>query len=223
LSKHKAEALKREPLNNERREIEMRRGLLVVAMGMIGLLCGCNTTVEENRTANANTNANANAPVNANVVAAATPARGVAPRRDANEFVHKVAMDGMAEVELARLASQKAKDPEVKKFAQRMLADHTKANQELKQLASNKNMALPAALGPEQNADKDKLSKLTGAEFDREYMSMMSAAHDRAVAAFEDESQDGGEADIKAWATKILPTLKEHQSMAKDIASKIRT
>jgi putative membrane protein len=203
----------------------MRRGLLVVAMGMIGLLCGCTATVDENRTANANTNANANAiaPGNANAVAEATPARGVAPRNNDNEFVHTVAMDGMAEVELARLASQKAKSPEVKKFAQRMLADHSKANEELKQLASNKNITLPTALGPEQDAEKNRLANLSGAEFDREYMSMMSAAHDRAVNAFEDESRDGGEPDIKAWAAKILPTLREHQSLAKDISSKITT
>ena len=130
-------------------------------------------------------------------------------------------MDGMAEVELGRLAVQKAKSPEVKQFAQRMVADHSKANVELKQLASNKNVTLPAEPNAQQKADKDRLSKLSGAEFDREYMSMMTAGHDKAVAAFEAEARDGRETDVKAWASKTLPTLKEHQTLAKSIAAKL--
>lgn len=192
----------------------MRIRLLIAMIGMAGLVCGCETMNENTLTTNANENANA--------VAQSTPARGVAPKRDDHEFVRNVALDGMTEVELGRLGSQKAKDPEVKRFAQRMVADHSKANTELKQLASNKGIALPSALGDAQNADKDRLSKLSGAEFDKQYMSMMSAAHDKAVSAFEDESKDGGDADVKAWASKILPTLKEHQAMAKDINAKLQ-
>ena len=127
----------------------------------------------------------------------------------------------MAEVELGRLAVSKAKSPEVKQFAQRMVADHSKANAQLMQLASNKNMTPTAEPNAQQKADKDRLSRLSGAEFDREYMSLMAADHDKAVAAFEAEARDGNEADVKTWAAKILPTLKEHQTLAKQIAAKV--
>lgn len=194
----------------------MRRGLFIALVGTVGLLCGCDSSMNENSiTSNANT-------TNANAVVQATPARGVVPKHDDTDFVGKVAMDGMAEVDLGRLAVQKAKNPEVKSFAQRMVADHSKASTELTQLASNKGISLPSAVNEDQRADHDKLAKLSGAEFDNEYMSIMSAAHDKAVSAFEDESENGSDADIKAWAAKILPTLKEHQTMAKDIAAKLK-
>lgn len=193
----------------------MRRGLGLAILGIAGLLSGCETTVNDNT---ATTNANLNS--NANVVVRASPSPSVR-HNDDTAFANNVALDGMAEVELGRLAGTKSKNAEVKSFAQRMVTDHSKANAELKQLATTKNLTLPAAVGPAQQADKDRLSKLNGAEFDREYMSMMAAAHDKAVAAFEDESTGGTDADIRSWATKILPTLKEHQSMAKDLAAKL--
>ncbi len=164
----------------------------------------------------ATTNAN-----NANVVTLSTPARGVAPKHDDNQFASKVALDGLAEVELARLAVQKAKNPEVKRFAQRMVNDHSQASAQLKQLVSNIGMTIPAEITDEQKTDRDRLAKLTGDEFDLEYMQMMVTGHDRAVAAFEEESREGSVPDVKSWATKMLPTLKEHQALAKEIAAKL--
>jgi putative membrane protein len=195
----------------------MRRGFLFVVVALAGLVCGCNTTVNEN-VATANTNAL----TNTNAVARSTPARGVALKHDDNAFVHAVAMDGMAEVDLGHLATQKAKNPDVKRFAQRMVADHSKADAELKQLVSNMAMTVPASLNDEQKAERDRLAKLSGDEFDREYMSLMSAGHDKAVNAFQDEAENGSIPEVKQWAAKILPTLKEHQAMAKDIAAKMK-
>jgi putative membrane protein len=171
--------------------------------------------------ANANTGINANSTVNANATAQTSPVTTAPTTGGDTDFVNTVAMDGMAEVELGRLAVQKAKSPEVKQFAQRMVADHSKANAELKQLASNKNITLPAEPNAQQQSEKDRLSKLSGAEFDREYMSLMSTDHDKAVAAFEAESRNGSETDVKSWATKTLPTLREHQTLAKQIAEKV--
>lgn len=193
----------------------MRSLLLLCSILSISILCGCETSTNQNQsTTNANTSTNANATARTSPVTAPT-------QRSDTGFVNTVAMDGLAEVELGHLAMQKAKNPQVKQFAQRMVADHSKANAELKQLASNKNITLPAEPNAQQKADKDRLSKLSGPEFDREYMSLMSTAHDKAVAAFEDEARGGNEADVKAWATKTLPTLKEHQTLAKQIAAKI--
>jgi len=180
----------------------------------VSILSGCQTNPNQSTT-------NANTGINANATAQTTPVTTAPAKRSDNGFVNTVAMDGIAEVELGHLAMQKAKNPEVKQFAQRMVTDHSKANVELKQLASNKNVTLPAEPNAQQKADKDRLSKLSGAEFDREYMSLMANAHDKAVAAFEDEAHDGKEADVKTWATKTLPTLKEHQALAKQIAAKV--
>jgi len=193
----------------------MRRGFLVVVVALAGLVCGCSTTENDN-VATTNTNTNANA------VVQSTPARGVAPKHDDNAFVRDVSLDGMAEVELGRLATQKAKSPDVKRFAQRMVTDHSKAGAELKQLVSNMGMTVPASLNDEQKAEHDRLAKLSGDEFDHGYMSVMTAGHDKAVNAFEDEGENGSVPEIKQWAVKVLPTIKEHQSMAKDIAAKLK-
>ena len=194
----------------------MRAMLLMSSILIVGLLCGCATSTEQNQST-----ANANNTINANATARTSPATTASTTGSDTEFVNTVAMDGMAEVELGRLAVQKAKSPEVKQFAQRMVADHSKANVELKQLASNKNVTLPAEPNAQQKADKDRLAKLSGAEFDREYMTMMTAGHDKAVAAFEDEARNGKEVDVKAWSNKTLPTLREHQTLAKQIAAKV--
>ena len=192
----------------------MRLVLLLCSILSVSILSGCQTNPNQSTT-------NANTGINANATAQTTPATTAPAKRSDNGFVNTVAVDGIAEVELGHLAMQKAKNPEVKQFAQRMVTDHSKANVELKQLASNKNVTLPAEPNAQQKADKDRLSKLSGAEFDREYMSLMANAHDKAVAAFEDEARDGKEADVKTWATKTLPTLKEHQALAKQIAAKV--
>lgn len=200
----------------------MRALFLVCFMLSVGLFCGCATSTDQNQsTANANTGINANSTINANATARTSPVATAPTAGGDNNFINAVAMDGMAEVELAHLAMQKTKNAEVKQFAERMVADHSKANAELKQLASNKNVTLPAAPNAEQKADKNRLSQLSGAEFDREYMSLMASAHDKAVAAFETESREGSETDVRSWATKILPTLRQHQTIAKQIVAKL--
>ena len=192
----------------------MRLLLLFCSILSVSILCGCQTNPNQTTT-------NANSGINANATAQTSPVTTAPAKRGDNGFVNTVAMDGLAEVELGHLAMQKAKNPEVKQFAQRMVADHSKANVELKQLVSTKNVTLPAEPNAQQKADKDRLSKLSGAEFDRQYMSLMANAHDKAIAAFEDEARDGNETDVKTWATKTLPTLKEHQALAKQIAAKV--
>jgi len=152
---------------------------------------------------------------------AITPARGVPSRHDDRAFVMEAGPGGLAEVELGRLAAQKGQSADVKKFGQRMVADHSKANAELKKLAASKGITLPAEMNAEQMAEHAKLAKLSGADFDREYMTLMVEDHDKDVAAFLDESKDGSDPDIKSFAAKTLPTLQEHQRMAKEIKAKL--
>jgi predicted outer membrane protein len=136
-------------------------------------------------------------------------------------FMSEAAVGGMAEVELGRLAARKGNRADVKAFGQRMVTDHSKANSELKRLASHKGMSLPAALTDDLKAEKTKLEALSGADFDREYMSMMADDHDKDVAAFQSQATNASDPDLKAFVTKTLPTLQEHQRMAHDIKAKM--
>ena len=102
-----------------------------------------------------------------------------------------------------------------------MVSDHSKANAELKKLAATKGITLPAEMNAEQKAERDKLAKLSGPEFDREYMALMVEDHDKDVAAFQEEAKDGSDPEIKSFAAKTLPTLQEHQRMSKEIKGKL--
>jgi len=136
------------------------------------------------------------------------------------EFMNSAAMAGMAEVELGKLGVANATSSEVKQFAQRMVDDHSKANDELKALASQKSVTLPTAVDAKHKAVHDKLAKSKGPAFDAAFMAQMVSDHQAAVTLFERESKSGQDADAKAWATKTLPTLREHQKMAKDLHAK---
>jgi len=138
-----------------------------------------------------------------------------------NKFVHEAAVGGMAEVSLGKLAAEKATNPDVKQFAQRMVADHSKANDELKAYASQKGVTLPADTDAAHKATETRLSKLSGAAFDKAYMADMVKDHDKDVAAFKHASTSATDADLKAWAGKTLPTLQEHQTQAKSINAKV--
>jgi putative membrane protein len=126
------------------------------------------------------------------------------------QFVKNVAADNMAEVELGRLAADKATRDDVKKFAQKMVDDHGKANDELKSLASSKNITLAETVPATHKATHDRLAKLSGAAFDRDYVREMVNGHRKAVAAFKAEATSGKDAEIKAWAAKMQPTIDEH-------------
>ena len=137
------------------------------------------------------------------------------------EFVKHAAQGGMAEVSIGKLAADKASDPDVKQFAQRMVDDHSTANAELTGLASSKGIQLPANPDPKNQALMDRLAKLSGPEFDRAYMQAMVTDHDHDVSEFRTYSQHGTDPDVKAWAARTLPTLEEHQQMAKTTVAKV--
>jgi putative membrane protein len=141
--------------------------------------------------------------------------------KDSNKFATNAAQGGLAEVELGRLATQRAGDPSVREFGARMVADHSRANTELKSIASQKGIQLPADLDSEAKFEVDKLSKMSGSEFDKEYMSAMVKDHQADVKDFDTQSKDGNDAEIKAFAGKTLPTLQQHLTMAQQTAQKV--
>ena len=138
-------------------------------------------------------------------------------------FVTKAAAGGMAEVELGKLAQEKGTSDQVKSFAQRMVTDHNKANDELKTLAQNKNITLPTDIDPHDKALRDRLSKLSGAQFDHAYMQAMLTDHRKVANEFRHESQIGKDPDIKAFASKTLPTIEEHLKLAEDTNKAVGT
>jgi putative membrane protein len=134
-----------------------------------------------------------------------------------HNFLMDAAMGGMLEVELGRMATTQGASDAVKQFGQRMVDDHGKANQELMSLAQSKGITLPTEIDEKHKKDMTKLSSLSGAEFDREYGKMMVSDHRKDVSEFEKQSTRGTDADLKAFATKTLPTLKEHLKMAESL------
>lgn len=134
---------------------------------------------------------------------------------DDNKFLMEAASGGMMEVELGQLAQQKAQNPKVKEFGAMMVTDHTKANNELKDLAQQKGATLPTMMKDEHQKHVKELSEKTGADFDKEYMDMMVDDHKEDVDKFEKCSKDAKDADLKAFATKTLPVLAKHLAVAK--------
>jgi putative membrane protein len=136
-------------------------------------------------------------------------------------FLKEAAEGGLAEVELGQLAAEKSSNEEVKRFAERMVEDHGKANENLKQLAAQKGVSLPSEPSAKQKANKERLAKLSGEEFDKAYMSDMLNDHRTDIAAFEQESDSGKDSDIKEFASQALPTLREHLKQAESVTGKI--
>ncbi len=135
------------------------------------------------------------------------------------QFMMKAAQGGMVEVELGKLAKDHASSQAVKDFGQQMSDDHGKANDELKDLASKKNVTLPTEVNATDKATMDRLSKLNGAAFDRAYMRDMVMDHKKDVAEFQTEADSGMDPDVKSWAAKTLPTLQHHLQMAQETAN----
>ena len=138
-----------------------------------------------------------------------------------HRFVNEAAQGGLAEAELGQLAVQKASSDDVKKFGQRMVDDHSKANHKLKELAASKGINLPQVPNAKQEATKDRLSKLSGDQFDKAYMRDMLQDHKKDVAAFQAESTSGRDTDVKNFAAQTLPTLQDHLKEAGNIASRV--
>jgi putative membrane protein len=160
-------------------------------------------------------------PGSAGSAAAPGSQRAALARGDRN-FIESAAKAGMAEVEMGKMAQGKASNAGVRDFAQRMVSDHTKANEELMSLAATKGVQVPAALDRSHRNQADKLGKLSGAEFDREYVSSQVSDHRKAVAEFKKAADSARDPELKAWAAKTLPTLQQHHKMAETLHDELK-
>ena len=139
---------------------------------------------------------------------------------DSGKFMNAAAQGGLAEVQLGRLAAERGSSEAVRQFGQHMVMDHSKANQELMQLAQRKGIALPQEVSSEQKSEADKLSKLSGADFDKEYIGYMVKDHQEDAEEFREQAEKGADADVKDFAAKTLPIIEGHLKMARDLKDK---
>jgi putative membrane protein len=142
-----------------------------------------------------------------------SPAANALSAKD-KSFMKEAAQGGMMEVDMGKMAQQKGKSDDVKKFGSRMVADHTKANAELMGIAKKK--------GVDLSKEKAKMKKLNDANFDKEYVNAMVKDHEEDLAAFRAEAKNGSDADVKAFASKTSAMIQKHLDMAKAAQAKMK-
>jgi len=152
---------------------------------------------------------------------AVLPASGQKLGNQDVDFVKEATMGGMLEVELGKVAQQNAANEEVRRFGKRMAEDHGKANKELVALAQTKGITVSKDLDSKCKEICDKLTRLKGVEFDKEYMRHMLEDHEKDVAEFQRASKNLQDPDLKAWVLKTLPTLNEHLQLAKRVHAQV--
>ncbi len=144
------------------------------------------------------------------------------------QFLADAIREGLAEVEMGKMAAQKASDPEVKRLAERMVQDHAEANRKLSAVAEKHQVEAQGTYGTpplrpdeEETAKKRDLSGMSGQQFDRAYIDAMVADHERAVGAFKDAAKNGQDEEVRGLAEATLPTLEEHLRLARSLAGQV--
>jgi putative membrane protein len=134
-------------------------------------------------------------------------------------FIMKAADGGMTEVELGKLAEKNGQREDVKTFANQMVKDHGKANENLKSIASKMNVPLPEKVSEKHQAAIDKMSKMSGAEFDAQYVVRMIFEHEKTRILFENSRAHVSNEELKKFIDETLPVVKSHLEMAKKMQS----
>jgi putative membrane protein len=129
-------------------------------------------------------------------------------------FIQKAASGGQQEVENGKMAEKQGKSADVKRIGARMVADHTKANKELTELANRKGVKFDTRGVRAQN--------IGAADFDRQYLKLLEMDHKNDIAEFQQEAKSGDDRDLKAWASKTLPMLKEHLARVEGAMRKVK-
>ncbi|MDB5061541.1 MAG: hypothetical protein JWP67_1384 [Mucilaginibacter sp.] len=171
----------------------------------------CNRAAKDSKESADSVNSAKDTTTTAATGAAATgSATGIAVDEKDAKFATDVANAGMAEVALGKIAAEKATNPQVKDFANMMVTDHGKANEELMAIAKKKNITLPAAPDQEHQKKAADLSAKSGKEFDKDYVDAMVDGHKKAASLLEDGSKNCKDTELMAFATKTLPVVKAH-------------
>ena len=198
----------------------MKISQLSLAAALLLGAAGCNSSSEDSVKEAQETN---EAKIDSTIQGAGQNAAVRDDKEYDSEFLTKAASGGMLEVELGKVVAQRATTPAAKQFAQQMVTDHTKANNELKALAAKKNITLPASLGDDQKKVYDEVLTEKGAKLDDKYVSEMVDDHEEDVKEFQEASTKAGDPEVKALAAKTLPVLQMHLTMIKKIQADMGT
>lgn len=133
------------------------------------------------------------------------------------EFVQKASESDMAEIEISKLAVKQATDERVKKFATKMVEDHTKSSEQLTHIAKLRKLDLAKEITKAHRDKAEKLSKASGADFDRQFMQTQVQAHEEALKLFQDQAKNGQDPELRAFAAKTVPVIEHHLKMAQEI------
>jgi putative membrane protein len=150
--------------------------------------------------------------------AAQNDAKGSLSQQD-QKFAVDAAAGGMMEVEAGQLATTKATNQALKDHGKMMVTDHTKANEQLMQIATQKGISLPKALPADHKQHRDKLASTSGAGFDQLYVQQMIKDHEKTIALFEKQAKNGKDAELRAFAEQTLPKLRQHLEHTRSLAS----
>lgn len=176
------------------------------------VLLACNNADDTTETTTTSSETSSDASINTG-----SGTTNVVTDEKSSTFLTKAANGGLAEVQLAKLAQQKATIDAVKNFAAMLERDHSAANDQVKTLAAQRNVSLPAAPSEDKQKMYTDMEKMSGKAFDKDYISMMVKAHHDGIALFEDTKSNASDVDVKNFADKTLPTLRKHLDSANAI------
>lgn len=191
--------------------------LLLMAIPLIMMSCGG----RQNRTGDTSNKDTTMAIDTTNKNAALVNNTEAASNKD-EDFIKDAVSGGLMEVELGRYAQQNAKNPRVRNFGAMMVRDHSKVNDELKTLLTQKNIAVPPTMDDKHHDKMTDIQKKTGVDFDKDYMSEMVDDHEKDVDKFKKFAEKGTDAELKSFAGKTLPILLMHQDSAKKIKDALK-
>ncbi|HWS54589.1 MAG TPA: DUF4142 domain-containing protein [Pyrinomonadaceae bacterium] len=195
----------------------------VAACALVAAGFAAHAGAQQDTTTGTTQNTNTNAGGNTNMggtqnASGGMGARGSALASSDRKFMQEAAAGGMAEVEMSRVAVERASSEAVREYARKMIEDHTAANQELMQLASSKGVTLPAGVDAKHRSMLTKLGGLSGAEFDREYIRNAGIrSHERMLKLVQGHARKGRDADARAFAAKMVPAVQMHLDMARQL------
>ncbi|MDQ6763736.1 MAG: DUF4142 domain-containing protein [Bacteroidota bacterium] len=193
----------------------MKKLSVVLLFAGIGMMQACNNSASDDSVAKADSTNDTRDTTSVMDQKDSTSGMGI--NDDVADFAVKAANGGMMEVKMGEYASKNAMDKSVKDFGAMMVKDHTKANDELKGIATSKNIAIPATVGQDMTDKMNDLMKKTGKDFDKAYMNSMVDDHKDDIDEFQKEADNSKDSTVKNFAAKTLPTLKKHLDAAQAI------
>lgn len=206
----------------------MKKSLIIslLSLGLLAVGCSSNNKAATPESSNSSSSAAQPASSSANSAnsSSSNTSNSASTSNDANpdqHFISEAAKGNRAEVQLGQMMVSKATDPNVKKFAQMMVDDHTKALNQLQQIAQNKNMTLPDGLPDDAKDLQQKINSESGKQLDKDYMDAMVQDHQKDVQEFQDASKNVQDKDVKQWAGKMVPKLEQHLKKAQQVDSKV--